>query len=205
MPANFTDLIAHFGYAGVALLMFLENVFPPIPSELVMPLAGFVARQGKLALWGVVAAGTLGACAGQLPLYFLGRWLGTGRLKCWLDKSPWWGVTPEELDRANAWFAQRGSSTVFFCRLVPALRSLISIPAGIAGMPLPQFFLYTSAGTLLWTSALAVAGWSLGEKHAVTERFIQPISIVVVVVIGGFYFSRVFRRLREQRRHSGKA
>lgn len=199
MSETITDLLAQGGYFGVALLMFLENLFPPIPSELVMPLTGFVARQGRLTFWGVVLAGTVGACIGQLPFYYLGRSIGTDRLKVLLDRHPWLGVTPAELDCANAWFTRHGGKAVFFCRLIPAARTYISIPAGLSRMPLGRFFLYTVSGTAIWTTALAWAGWLLGNAHTEVEKYLAPASTVVFALAAIAYAVRLIRRLRRKR------
>lgn len=197
--------IDQLGYIGIAVLMFLENVFPPIPSELIMPLSGYVAQQGKMNIWGVIVAGTIGSCVGQIPLYYFGRFLGTERLKCWLDRFPWLAVSPSELDKANCWFAKHGCSAVFFCRLVPGIRSLISIPAGICGMSFPRLLIYTSCGTLIWTASLAWAGWFLGERNNLVERYLHPISVGIIGIIFVLYVVRVVKRiytLRHRRRGS---
>jgi membrane protein YqaA with SNARE-associated domain len=126
-----TGLVERTGYVGIALLMLAENVFPPIPSELIMPLAGFAAAQGELGMAGVVAAGTAGALAGALLWYGLGRWVGLERLKRWAaEHGRWLTVSPDDLDRAAAWFGRHGGAAVLVGRLVPAVRTLISVPAG---------------------------------------------------------------------------
>ena len=131
------------GYLGIGLLMFLENIFPPIPSELIMPLAGFTAAQGRLSFWGAVAAGIVGSVLGQLPLYYLGRLAGEEQLKRWADRyGKWLTVSHEEIERAKGWFDHHGGKAVFLCRLIPGIRSLISIPAGMAKMHLLAFLLY---------------------------------------------------------------
>ncbi len=191
--------IEQMTYFGVALLMFLENVFPPIPSELILPLSGFSAKQGHMTLWGVIIAATIGSILGQLPLYYLGRYLGEGHLKNWLGRHPWAAITPDELDRAIKWFDHYGSTAVFFCRLVPGLRSLISIPAGICEMSLSRFLTYTSAGTVLWSALLSWLGWLLGENHKVVAKYIDPISAAILIGIAVLYLYRVFHRMRTLR------
>lgn len=197
-----SNLIEQFGYFGVAFLMFLENVFPPIPSELIMPLSGYVAKQGKMTLWGVIIAGTLGSWLGQIPLYYLGKYLGSGCLKRWLGRHPWLAVSPSELDKAEKWFERYGSKAVLFGRLVPAIRTLISLPAGICGMSMPKFLTYTGIGTCLWTGLLGAAGWFLGEKNTVVEQYLHPVSTGIFVIIAVFYVWRVAKRLYERRRES---
>jgi membrane protein DedA with SNARE-associated domain len=119
------------GYAGVAFLMFLENVFPPIPSELIMPLAGFSAARGEMTLWGVIVAGSVGSVLGQYPLYYLGRAVGPERLHRWADRhGKWLTVSGKDIEKAREWLNRRGPIAVLLCRLVPGVRSLISIPRG---------------------------------------------------------------------------
>src|SRR5688500_6903492 len=134
-----TSAVDSFGAWGVLVLMFLENVFPPIPSELIMPLAGFQASRGSMTFWGVVAAGTAGSVLGALPLYYLGRVVGRERLRQWVERhGHWLALSPKDLDSADGWFARHCGAAVFLCRLVPGVRSLISIPAGLHCMPLPR-------------------------------------------------------------------
>ena len=150
-----TSLIAQTGYLGIALLMLAENLFPPIPSELIMPLAGFTAARGELSLLGVLLAGTIGSLAGALLWYEVGRRIGVERLRRWAGcYGRWFTMAPEQVDRAVAWFQRHGALAVLVGRLVPAIRTLISVPAGIAGMKLPAFLAWTTAGTALWTDSL---------------------------------------------------
>lgn len=162
-----TGLMNSMGYAGVVLLMFLENVFPPIPSELIMPLAGFTARQGKLAFVGVVLAGMVGSVLGALPLYYAGRLLGKERIKAWADRNgKWLALSGDDIEKADAWFDRHGDKGVFLGRLVPGVRSLLSIPAGLSGMALPKFLLYSALGTGLWAALLAYGAgcWAAGTS-----------------------------------------
>lgn len=169
------------GYPGVALLMFVENVFPPIPSELIMPLAGFTAGRGDLSFVGVVLAGSLGSLVGQLPLYYLGRWVGEDQLVAWAERyGKWLTVSGKDIRRADDWFDKHGHKTVFFARLVPGVRSLISIPAGLSEMNLPIFLLYSAFGTGLWALILASLGALLGENYDVVEIYLGPVSFVVL-------------------------
>lgn len=175
------------GYWMVALLMFLENVFPPIPSEAIMPLAGFSAKQGDLSLWGVIVAGTLGSVVGQLPLYYLGYAVSQERLKRWADRwGKWVGVKGEDIDRAEEWFDRRGAAAVLVCRFVPGLRSIISIPAGMSRMSLLKFLTLSAAGMGAWAAALAGAGYWLGAEWKKMESVLGPVSWVVIglIVIG---------------------
>ncbi len=182
------QLIESFGYVGIALLMFLENVFPPIPSELIMPLGGFTAAQGKLSLNGVILAGTIGSVIGQLPLYYLGYFLGKRRLMRLADRyGRWLTVSGEDIEMSSAWFGRHGGKAVIIGRLVPGVRSFISIPAGISRMNLPLFLLYSALGMGVWAGVLAYLGHLLGNNYEKVERFMGPIPYVVlgVIVIGG--------------------
>jgi membrane protein DedA with SNARE-associated domain len=180
------------GYFGIILLMFLENVFPPIPSEVIMPLAGYMAAEGKQNLLGVIIAGTAGAVIGALPLYYAGYFLGEERLKAFADKhGRWLTISREDLDRAKKWFDQHGRWAVLICRLVPALRSLISIPAGIAKMSLTLFLCYTTIGAALWTALLTYAGYLLGAKFEDVDKYLNPASYIVLAAILIMYVKRV--------------
>jgi membrane protein DedA with SNARE-associated domain len=184
--------ISATSYWGVIFLMFVENVFPPIPSEVIMPLAGFMATQGQLSLLGVILAGTLGSVLGAVPLYYLGRMIGEERLMSFADRhGRWLTVSRGDLDNAKQWFDRHGGMAVLFCRLVPGVRSLISVPAGIEGMPLAPFLLFTTMGAALWTSILALAGYGLGANFRQVEAYLDPASYVVLAVIVGLYVWRV--------------
>jgi membrane protein DedA with SNARE-associated domain len=194
-----TSMVEAAGYWGVLLLMFLENVFPPIPSELIMPLAGFHAARGDLTLWGVTAAGTAGSVVGALPLYYLGRAVGEERLKRWACRyGHWLAVSAEDLDRVKQWFDRRGNAAVFLCRLVPGIRSLVSIPAGVHRMALVPFLLYTTAGTAIWAGALAWVGSLLGQNYRRVEQWMGP---VTYLVLGGIVVAFVVRAVRLKRKH----
>lgn len=182
------------GYPGIAFLMFLENVFPPIPSEAIMPLAGYVSTQEQLTYWGVVVAGTLGSVAGALPLYYLGYLVGDTRLRRWVaGHGHWFALEAGDLERADRWFARHGQKTVFFARLVPGVRSLISIPAGVARMPLGRFLVGTTLGAGLWTAGLAGVGVWLGPGYEQARHVIEPIGTVVIGALVVMYGVRVWR------------
>lgn len=190
-----TSMVRSFGYVGILLLMFLENVFPPVPSELIMPFAGMVASRGDLSLWGVILAGTAGAVLGALPLYYLGSRIGIDRLKDWADRyGHWVAVSPEDIDRANTWFDRHGTVVVFVCRLVPAVRSIISIPAGANRMSLPLFLLLTTLGAGLWTALLAYFGRILGQNYGAVQQYLDPVTYGVVAILGGAFLWRIIRR-----------
>jgi membrane protein DedA with SNARE-associated domain len=176
-----TEIMNALGYAGIVFLMFLENVFPPIPSEIIMPLAGFTATQGRLSFVGVVIAGMVGSVLGALPLYYLGARVGEHRLVAWADRhGRWLTVSGEDVKRASAWFNRHGGKAVFFGRLVPGIRSLISIPAGISEMNLPLFLLYSAIGTGLWAAFLAYLGYLLGKNYEQVDAYLGPVSYIVL-------------------------
>lgn len=165
MASWIQSLITALGLPGIALAMFLETVFPPIPSELIMPLAGYTAARGSIPLPGAILAGTLGAVLGALVLYGLGRILPEDRLRALLARLERWRVVRvSDLDTALAFFRRHGEAVVFFGRLVALVRSLVSIPAGMARMRLGRFVLFTAAGTLIWNLLLGGAGYILGEN-----------------------------------------
>lgn len=183
------------GYPGVAVLMFLENVFPPIPSELIMPLAGFTSTQGQLSFIGVVLAGMLGSVLGSLPLYYLGKIVGEERLVAWADRyGKWLTLSGNDIRKSEDWFDRHGAKAVFFCRLVPGIRSLISIPAGIADMPLAQFVLYTALGTGIWSAVLAYLGRLLGQNYEQVDRYLGPVTYVVLGLIAVVAVVWIWRR-----------
>jgi membrane protein DedA with SNARE-associated domain len=188
-----TGLVEQTGYFGVLLLMLAENVFPPIPSELIMPMAGFTAHQGQLNIIGVIAAGTVGSVLGALFWYYIGRWVGLDRLKHWTGRhGRWLTIAPDEVDQAKRWFDRHAGLAVFFGRLVPAVRTLISVPAGIAGMSLVSFLLYSTAGTGIWTALLAGAGYMLGSQYELVQGWLNPVSNVVAGALVLVYLYRVF-------------
>ena len=190
------------GYSAIFAAMFLENLFPPIPSELIMPLGGFYVQQGQLQLVPVVLAGLLGTVLGALPWYGIGRLINEERIELWLSRyGRWIGIRPEELGRSRKWFSRYGTALVFWGRLVPGIRTLISVPAGIEMMPITPFLLWTTAGSLIWTALLTVAGMVMGEGYSNVELWIDPVSkavkvILVIAVLGGAIWLglRIWRR-----------
>ena len=172
------------GYGGIALLMFLENLFPPIPSELIMPLAGFTVAQGKMEMIPVLAAGIFGTVLGAFPWYYLGKFIDEQRLEHLADKyGKWISVSATDIKKANSWFTRHGSKAVFWGRLVPGIRTLISLPAGLNNMKLAPFVIYSTLGTLLWTSFLTFAGYQLGDNYKLVEKYIDPISKIALLSV----------------------
>jgi len=193
------DIIAQTGYLGVFLLMVLENVFPPIPSELIMPLAGFAAAKGDLNVFGVLLAGVAGSVFGALPWYYAGYFFGSDRLKRLAGRfGRWMTVTPQEVDRASAWFERHGWQATLFGRLVPAVRTLISTPAGMVAMPMRAFLFYSTVGSLLWAGLLTCAGYLLHGQYALVADYVDPLSKLVVLAVVGIYLYRLVTHKGEQ-------
>lgn len=186
--------IASAGYFGIFLLMFVENVFPPIPSEFIMPLAGFAVSQGQLSFAGVIVAGVLGSVGGAIVFYYWGRRIGERRVKAFAEKhGRWLTVSPSDIDRAQGWFTRHGNSAVLFCRLVPGVRSLISIPAGINRMSPAAFLFYTTIGSAIWVLILTSAGYFLKSNFARVEDYLNPVSYVILAALIVIYIFRVIR------------
>jgi membrane protein DedA with SNARE-associated domain len=191
------SLINALGAFGVAILMFLENLFPPIPSEVIMPLAGFAAAEGQLSLAAVIVAGIAGTTAGAAFWYMIGRWLGEERLKQWAERhGRWITLSPDEIDRIDRWFEAHGRWAVPVGHLIPGIRTLISIPAGVFAMRPWRFAILTMVGAGAWTGLLAVAGWWLGRSFGSVERYLGPVSTAIMVGVLLLYLYRVvtFRR-----------
>jgi membrane protein DedA with SNARE-associated domain len=194
-----TGFMNSMGYIAILFLMFLENVFPPIPSELIMPLAGFTANQGKLTLIGVIIAGTIGSVLGTLPLYYVGHSIGEERLKKWADKhGKWLTVSASDIENASRWFQRHGNIAVLLGRLVPGVRSLIAVPAGIGKMNTGLFLIYSAIGSSMWTSMLAYAGYLLGENYDKVEKYVGPATYVVLGLFVAIYIYRVVQQTRTQ-------
>jgi membrane protein DedA with SNARE-associated domain len=173
--------------------MFLETVFPPIPSEVIMSVAGVAAGQGKLDYWGVVAAGTAGAMLGNILWYLAARALGIQRLEPIVRRwGRWITMSWAEVKRAERWFAQHGTFFVFLGRLLPTVRSLVSIPAGLLKMSFRRFMLASTLGTAGWTALLAGAGFKLGENYRDIDKFLGPASNAILVILAAGYIYRVW-------------
>lgn len=191
------SMISSTGYFGIVLFMFVENVFPPIPSEVIMPLAGYMVTQGELSITGIIIAGVAGSVLGALPLYYLGRKMGEERIKKFADDhGRWLTLSRHDVGAAKRWFDRHGGAAVLFCRLVPGTRSLISIPAGIDRMNLALFLAYTAIGATIWTALLAYLGYFLGSSFRKVGEYLDPASWVVVVCIVVIYSVRVIRHKR---------
>jgi len=181
-----TDIIERLGYTGIAGLIALENVFPPIPSEIILPLAGFMAGRGDFWLPAVVLAATIGSVIGALILYAVGALVGDARLRWLVNRyGRLLGVREHDLDRANSWFDRYGAVAVFFGRLMPVIRSIVSIPAGIRRMPLGRFLLYTAIGSTIWNGVLIGLGWILGDNWDAVGDYVSYFQYVVILAIVG--------------------
>jgi membrane protein DedA with SNARE-associated domain len=187
-------LIESGGYFALAGLMFLENVFPPLPSEFIMPFAGFAASEGRMNIVLAIIAGTTGSVVGSLPLYYLGAKVGQKRLEEWADKyGAWLTISKSDLQKSQKWFKAHGAPAVIIGRLIPGVRALIAIPAGVNKMPLPQFLIYTALGAGLWASVLAFLGLFLGSKFENVEKVLSPLSWVVVGAIVAAWAYRIVK------------
>ncbi|MEO5808084.1 DedA family protein [Devosia sp.] len=185
------SIVTQWGYVGIFAMMVLENIFPPIPSELIMPFAGFAAANGDLNAIGVIVAGTLGSIAGTLAWYYAARLLGIERFRSLCN---WFGrfatISEDDIDQAVHWFGRYGRWAVLFGRLVPAIRTLISVPAGLAAMPLPLFLAVSTIGTASWTVILTGAGAVLHEHYHLVEGWLNPVTMGVMVLAVAIYVWR---------------
>jgi membrane protein DedA with SNARE-associated domain len=197
-----TDLVEKLGGPGAGIAVALENLFPPIPSEVILPLAGFAASRGELSLASAIIWTTIGSVVGAVALYYIGAMLGRDRVRGIVARLPL--VKLADVDRTEAWFVKHGVKAVFFGRMIPIFRSLISIPAGLERMPIATFLLYTTLGSLIWNSLFILAGYSLGEKWTQIEGWVgtyQNIIIVVCVLIFAWF---VVSRIRKARRRGAE-
>lgn len=190
-----TNTMNSLGYVGIGLLMFLENLFPPIPSELIMPLAGFTIAQGKMTFAPAIAAGVIGTMLGALPWYYIGKAVGEKRLRQWADRyGKWLSIGSSDIDKAKHWFDRHGTKTILFCRLVPGVRTFISIPAGFSEMPLLPFLLYSTIGTFAWVTLLTVAGYYFGANYHLIEEYIGPLSKIVLAALVAWFILWLVRK-----------
>lgn len=178
------SIMEQLGYFGIALLMFLDNVFPPIPSEVIMPSAGFAASKGQLLLSGVIIAGSIGSLVAAALLYWVGRKIPNQSIFNWVDRyGKYLFIKSEDVKKALDWFEKYGHRVVFFGRMVPAVRSLISIPAGMSHMPFWKFMLYSSVGTIIWTTFLACVGYYFGNNIELMQQIFNRVGYVIIVIV----------------------
>jgi membrane protein DedA with SNARE-associated domain len=192
------DLVDTMGGPGAGLAIALENLFPPLPSEVILPLAGFAAGQGVLTLASALFWTTLGSVAGAVVLYWIGMLLGRDRMHALWARLPL--VKTSDLERTEQWFVRHGTKAVFLGRMVPIFRSLISVPAGVERMPLPVFVMLTTLGSLVWNSVLVMAGYWLGDQWKVVEIYVGILSKVVLVLVVVALAAYVAIRLRGRNR-----
>lgn len=192
------DLMNNLGGPGIAFVIMLENVFPPIPSELFLPLAGFTASQpgGDFSLAEAIIWSTIGSVIGALILYWAGAAVGHERTRALADRMPL--VKVEDFDRTSAWFEKHGRKAVFFGRMLPLFRSLVSIPAGVDRMPLVQFVVLTAMGSAIWNSLLIGSGYKLGTRWEIVEQYAELFSSVVLLAVIAWLGVFTYRRLRGQ-------
>jgi membrane protein DedA with SNARE-associated domain len=191
-------LIDTTGYAGVAFLMFLETVFPPVPSEVIMPVAGVSAARGQMSLGGVIASGTAGAMFGNLFWYLVARWIGLRRFRRFIERHGRW-LTMDwcDVEKVQRLFGRFGGLVVTGGRMLPTIRSVVSIPAGLVHMQLVKFLIWSTLGTAAWSGLLALAGYVLGQQFARIEDVLGPLSSGIIAAIVIFY---VYRQLTWSRR-----
>lgn len=195
-------IIEALGYLGLGLVMFIENVFPPIPSEAVLPMAGWLAfeKRGGFTLWGITLVGAIGSVAGAMVFYGLGHWFGEARVRQLLRRfGKWFLLSEADFDTALDWFNRYGELVIFFGRMVPIVRSLISIPAGIASMNMGRFTLYTAIGTALWSFLLSLAGYILGQNWRLVMEWIGRYEKLVLIAGAMVVVAFVTHRLVQRR------
>ena len=197
-----------FGYLGIMLLVALENVFPPIPSEVILAFGGFMTTYTSLHVVGVIISATIGSVVGAIILYFIGKLLNKERLISIVSGKVGkiLRLKPKDIEKADKWFDERGNVAVFFCRFVPIVRSLISIPAGMSDMPIRSFLLFTTIGTLIWNTVLVILGSKMGEDWTKIVDFISEyasITLIVLVIgfiafVAWFYFGRLHKKKKRR-------
>ena len=191
-------------YLTICLAMFLENIIPPIPSEIIMPLGGFFVYQQKLNFYILVFWGLSGTILGSLPWYYLGKLVNEKRLSNFLNKKgKFLGISSNDLIKSKRWFERYGTSLVFWGRLVPGIRTLISVPAGIELMPLRQFLIWTTLGSLIWVTLLTYAGYLFGENYLIIETYLDQIKYVlkpILILIFLYFFIKLIIRLFKKNR-----
>lgn len=180
------QIMNQFGYVGIMLLIAIENIFPPIPSEVILTFGGFMTTHTTMNIWGVILFATIGSILGAIILYGVGRWLKPELLQQWLGGrlGKFLHFKQEDVTRAVGWFSRKGKSTVFFCRFIPVVRSLISIPAGIAQMNILHFLILTTLGSFMWNVALVYLGAFAGESWVKIVEYMNTYSIVTIFVFG---------------------
>ena len=194
------DIMNSFGYLGIALLILIENVFPPIPSELILTFGGYMTLDTKMTVVGVIIVSTIGSVLGAIVLYYIGKILNKERLVKIIESK--YGkllrVKAKDIEMANKWFDSKGNKSVFFCRFIPIVRSLISIPAGMCEMSMVKFICYTTFGSLIWNTCLVCVGAYAGNKKDVILNIIDKSSylILAIIIVGGLFLIYKFYKKR---------
>lgn len=191
------SIMEQLGYWGIALLMFLDNIFPPIPSEIIMPSAGYSASQGQLLLVGVIIAGCIGSLVAAAALYGIGYKFSHESIFRFVDcYGKYLFIKSEDVQKSLAWFEQYGHRIVFFGRMIPAVRSLISIPAGMSHMPFWKFMLFSGLGTIIWTTFLACIGYYLGENQALMQQVLSNVGYLMLTIAVIFVAWLLYRKYK---------
>lgn len=204
------NVINNFGYIGIAFLIAIENIFPPIPSEVILTFGGFMTTVSSMNVWGVIVSATIGSASGALALYYLGRLLNEERLERLFDSKlgKRLHLKKEDVRRAESWFSRHGNKTVFFCRFIPLVRSLISIPAGSAQMGMGVFMLLTILGTAIWNTVLVFLGKFAGDAWGNIAKYFNVYSIVAVGILALLVMAAVIvfikKRFLSRRESTGK-
>ena len=190
----------YIAYFVISFAMFLENLIPPIPSEIIMPLGGFFVYTGDLNFYILIVSGLIGTVVGALPWYFLGKLLNEKKLSNFIDrKGKFVGISLKDLDKSKLWFDKYGVLLVFWGRLIPGIRTLISVPAGIELMPINKFLIWTSLGSLIWVIFLTSAGYLFGENYEIIGLYIDNFKIIlkpIFVILILFFLIRFFKKLK---------
>ena len=202
IPEYISEAVAKnttIAYLIISFAMFLENIIPPIPSEIIMPLGGFFVYQQKLNFYILVFWGLFGTIAGSLPWYYLGKLVNEKKLSNFLDKKgKYFGITSNDLDKSRIWFDKYGTLLVFWGRLVPGIRTLISVPAGMELMPLRKFLIWTTLGSLIWVFLLTYAGFIFGENYAIIQIYIDKTKIIlkpILIIFFAYFFTKLIKRI----------
>lgn len=203
MTAWIISIMEQLGYFGIALLMFLDNVFPPIPSEIIMPSAGFTASQGQLLLSGVIIAGSFGSLLAAAVLYWIGRKISHQSIFSFVDRyGKYLFIKSSEVKKSLDWFEHYGHRIVFFGRMIPGVRSLISIPAGMSRMSFWKFMTYSGLGTVIWTSFLAYVGYYFGNNTELMHQIFSQVSYLIIAIIIMIIIWVLYRRQQRKNKSS---
>ncbi|WP_374284564.1 DedA family protein [Lactococcus sp.] len=200
MQEMIIEIMNQFGYFGVAFLIMIENVFPPIPSEVILTFGGFMTTYTELGVWGVVIAATIGSVLGAVILYYIGCVLSVDRLETMISGKlgKILRLKKGDIRKSESWFMKRGYATIFFCRFIPLIRSLISIPAGSAKMKFPNFLLLTTLGTLIWNVVLVFLGRALGDNWESIAQILDNYSNITVMVLVVVFIASVFYFIKKR-------